>query len=218
MTCLYIVGVCCGNSDVFAACKMVALFLFQGIGETGKVLAHKVSRLVKQVVGVVLVVVPIEESLPFFFENVEQLGLHAVERVETNENVFVAGKLHCGAILNDIAVEHSLVGKALFAQALLVACVYGVEDLPGFCEFLFYFTFGLGLEIGEELLHCAFLFLVENVGCGAHCAQVFDICKELRRVGEVLVDIVKVFYEHFAPVVEIVERVVAARVFHILLV
>ena len=177
-------------------------------GEVAEVASDELARLVVGGVEVADVVVPVEERLPGSLEFLEEEVLHAVEDVETDEDVVLVGQGGGIERFAGFAVEHALVGDVLCGEVVAEAVVDVAQDVPQGDEALFELGSLADGEVAEELTDGVRLLVVEEVECVV-CLEVLEVGEEPVGVDAVLVDVIEVADEQLAPEVEFVECLVA---------
>ncbi len=213
--CLRVLCRGCDEVNLFLLPQVVEQLRAEGVGELRQVAPQEYPRLEAAVVaGIGHVVVPIEESPPLLLERAEERFLHPVEHVEADEGIRAALVGQRGGLIGQpfrhAAVERALVGQSVGGHRVVDSPVNGQQCLPHGQELPFHGRIVLRREIAEEVAEHALLLLVERSG-GFECLDVAQVAEEAFGVGHVLVHVVEVGQQPFAPPVEKVERVVAVR-------
>ena len=104
-----------------------------------------------------------------------------------------------------LPVQCPLVQHTVLLEAILQTVVHFGHGLPHLKEALLQVGQVAGLEVEEELLQGLDLPLVQEVH-PVHGGKVGPVRKELVGLHQVLVDVVEVVYQYFAPAIEVVER------------
>ena len=157
------------------------------------------------------IVVPIEHGLACIVQFAEQAVFHLVQYVESDEYIsFIRQLFHTERVCH-FAVEHPLVGDSLRFQTLLVLPVDFAQRVPHQGKPALQSGIVLDGEVVEELADCLFLFILHEVEALGHVVEVFQVAEKRIGICHILVGVVEVAYHHFAPEIEVVKRLVAAR-------
>ena len=150
------------------------------------------------------VVIPVEQGLSGCVQLAEQSLFHFVQHVESHEHIGIVGELLYVHRFRHLAVEHSFVGDALFAESFLVLRIDVAQHVPQRDETSLQFRDLLDGEIAEKLAQCFLLSLLQKVIFSRQLVQVFQVAEQGLRVDQVLVGIVEITDEHLAPEIKIV--------------
>ena len=163
--------------------------------------------------GVEHIVIPIEQGFPGILQQLEKAGLHLVQYVEADEHIAVVAQAVGIQLLHHVTIYHALVGNARLGEVRTEVPVYVAQFVPKGDEFVLQLRAFFDGEAVEEPLDGLFLLLVEEVEAVHDVLQLLQVAEELVGIHQVLVHIVEVADEQFAPKVEIVKRLLAAGLF-----
>ena len=207
-------GILCGRLDEVDLLRLahaVEVAFVELVGECLEVAQDKFPGFVLcRERGVVRVVVPVEERLFSTMQGAEELLFHPVEHVETHEHVAVVGHLVYIELLHHLPLQHALIGQSLLTQSLLELGVDGQHTLPQRDKPLLEQRASLGREVAEKLADGLLLLRAEKAVVLAQGMELLQVAEEAAGINQVLVEVVEVADEQFAPEVEVVEALVAA--------
>ena len=161
-------------------------------------------------VGVDCSGVPIEVGDALFLKLHQECLLGARERIEAHEDDAAVGQIgapFASDTLHDVARDHTLVAAPPVGELSAEIEVDVVQDVPDAEEgSAVAIVLGVGTEGGPEAADSFDLFRLEIREIFLELVEMAGVGEELACVNEIVVDIVEVAEQHFAPVDEIVER------------
>ena len=189
------------------------LCIADGAGEVAQVLLHEVTGFVVRLrVAVVDVVIPVEACLALALDAAHHGVLHAVQHVEArkDDGALALEKLLDEAfvglhLLRDMTEECALPELALGKHPFVQQGVYLEHVAPRVQELLLQPGAAVQGETSEEALQRLPLVVIEVVQV-LEAFLVGDVGEDGLCICQMLVDVVEVGHQHFAPAPELVER------------